>query len=76
MRDVDAAVVWDAIAANVAESVDMIQIPKEQNIISRVVIGRMKTSPNTAAAEQFMTFMTSPEARSILRNNKYRTDEP
>jgi molybdate transport system substrate-binding protein len=76
MRDVDAAVVWDAIAANVAESVDIIKIPKEQNIISRVVIGLLKTSSNKAAAEQFMAFMTSPEARRILQDNKYRTDEP
>lgn len=76
MRDVDAAVVWDAIAANVAEAVDVIQIPQEQNVISRVSIGLMKTARNKKAAEQYMTFMTSAEGRRILQDNGYRVDEP
>ena len=76
MGDVDAAIVWDAIAANIADSVDVIEIPKEKNVISRVVVGLMKTSANPEAARKFIAFVTGDTGRGILRQNGYRTEAP
>ena len=76
MGDVDAAIVWDAIAANIADSVDVIKIPEEYNVISRVVVGLMKTSKHKEAAKKFIEFMTSQKGRAILNSKGYRTEPP
>ena len=76
MKDADAAIVWDAIAANIAKDVDVVEIPPEKNVISSVVVGRMKTSKDPEAARQFVEFMTSPAGREILNRNGYRTEPP
>lgn len=74
MNNVDGAIVWDAIAANIADSVDLIEIPQEINEISTVVCGLMKTSKNKEAAKQFMQFMASPDGQAILKKMGYRTE--
>lgn len=74
--DLDAAIVWDAIAANIADSVEVIEIPKDKNIISRVVVGLMKTSGNKDAARKFIDFMTGETGQAILRGKGYRTESP
>ena len=76
MKKVDAAVVWDAIAANIAEDVDVLEIPKDKNIISRVVVGLMKDAPRQEAARKFIQFMTSPRGRAILKSRGYRIEAP
>ena len=76
MNDVDAAVVWDASAANLGDAVDVIEIPKERNIFSHVVLGTLSTSPNPEAAAQFATFLTGPEGQVILHASGFRVDEP
>lgn len=74
MHNVDVAIVWDAIAANIADSVETIEIPREFNEISTVVCGLMKTSANKVAAKRFMQFMVSPEGQAILKKLGYRTE--
>ena len=74
--DRDAAIVWDAIAANIADSVDVIEIPKDKNVISRVVVGLMKTSKDKESAQRFIDFMTGEKGRSILHGKGYRTESP
>ena len=76
MKDVDGAIVWDAIAANIADAVEVVEIPPDKNVISRVVVGRMTTSKDRDAAKRFVTFMTGPTGREILRRNGYRIDAP
>ena len=76
MGDIDAAIVWDAIAANLAESVETIEIPKDKNVISRVVVGLMTTSRNKGAARKFVDFMTGPKGRAILQAHEYQTLDP
>jgi molybdate transport system substrate-binding protein len=76
MNNVDVSVVWDAIAVNIADSVDTIAIPKEINEISVVACGLMKTSANKPAARKFMQFMTGPAGRAILNGNGYLTEAP
>ncbi len=76
MADVDAAIVWDAIAANVADSVDIIEIPLEQNKISTVVVGLMKTAAHKEAARKFVAFIASPRGQEILTSKGYRVTSP
>lgn len=76
MDSADAAIVWDAIAANVADSVGIVEIPLEKNIVSQVVVGLMSTSKDKDSARKFIDFMTGPEGRAILKSKGYRTEAP
>ena len=73
---IDAAVVWDAIAANLADSTDVVAIPKEKNVISHVVIGLMKSSQDKALARRFIDFLTGQAGREVFRRHHYRVDPP
>jgi len=76
MKDVDAAIVWDAIAANIADAVDTIEIPPEVNEISTVVAGLMKSSQHPEEARKFVSFMRSPAGKTILSVKGYQTEPP
>lgn len=76
MGDVDAAIVWDAIAANVADSVDVVEIPRDGNVFSHVVIGLMRTSKNKESARAFIRFLNSDTGRAILKSKGYRVEPP
>ena len=76
MGAADAAIVWDAIAATIADSVDVVPIPRESNIVSRVVVGLLTTSEHKTAARRFIDFMTGPRGRAILESKGYRTERP
>ena len=72
----DAALVWDAIAINNANALDMIEIPLEQNRVSNVVVGMLSTGRNKKQARQFVDFITSDAGQEILKRNGYRTSKP
>ncbi len=76
MKDIDASIVWDAIAANFADGVDAVKIPKKYNVISEVVAGLMKTSKRKTSAKRFLDFIKGKEGQKILKAKKYRTEEP
>jgi molybdate transport system substrate-binding protein len=76
MKAVDAAIVWDAIAANLAADVDVVPIPKEQNKISRVVLARLKSSRHPEAAGRFLDFVAGPKGREILESKGFRVEAP
>lgn len=73
-RNADAAIVWDAIAANIKDDIEIIPIPKDQNIISKVVIGKLKNSPSPNAAKAFLAFITSKNGKAILKKYGYQTE--
>jgi molybdate transport system substrate-binding protein len=73
---VDAAIVWNATAANVAESTDVVRIPPEKNIVSRVTAGLLTTSTQPDLATDFMNFMAGREGRAIFREHGYTTEDP
>lgn len=76
MKDVDASIVWDAIAAHVADDIDMLEIPREHNEISTVVAGLLKTSQHPEAARQLLAFITSPAGQRTLQAKGYRIGPP
>ena len=75
-RKVDAAIVWDATAANYATSCQAIPIPTEKNIISRVVVGLMTTSSQPDKARKFIEFLTSKPGQAILNAHGLQTEAP
>jgi molybdate transport system substrate-binding protein len=76
MKDVDAAIVWDAIAAGIREAVDTIEIPQAVNEISTVVCARLKSAPHPKEAQRFLQFLAGPTGQRLLRENGYRTEHP
>ena len=76
MKDVDAGIIWDAIAANMSDSLESIPIPVDKNIISTIVAGLLKESKNKSSAGQFVDFMKSDKGQQILRDNGYQTEKP
>ena len=76
MKDVDAGIVWTAIAANMSDSVETIPIPADKNAISKIVVGLLKKSKNKSAAQKFIDFMKSDKGQRILNDNGYQTEEP
>ena len=76
MKTVDAAIVWDAIAANIADDVDKVAIPPEKNIISEVVLARLSGSARPEKAESFIKFVSGPDGQRILKEKGFRIDKP
>ena len=72
MRNVDAAIVWDAIANSITDEVDCIEIPADLRIDSDVVLARLTQSRNPALANQFVAFVLGAEGQGILREAGYR----
>ena len=72
----DAVIVWDAVAAYYTEHGKQIEIPTEQNVISTVEIGILKSTSNLQMAEKFMQFMASERAREIFKKHNYRVSKP
>jgi molybdate transport system substrate-binding protein len=71
-NNADAAIVWDATAAQHAAKTDIVKIPFKDNIISAVSVGLMKTSQDPEVARAFIRFLTSPEGKAILSAKDYR----
>ena len=76
MNAVDTGIVWDAIATNIADDVDRIIIPRDMNVISKVVVGLLTDSKDKIAAQKFIDFLTSDKGREILGNNGFQTEVP
>ncbi len=76
MKDVDAAIVWDAVAQGIRESVDTIEIPEAVNEVSTVVCARLKSAPHPKEAQRFLQFLVSSAGQRLLRENGYRTERP
>ena len=76
MNAVDAAIVWDAIAANMTNDVQAIAIPPEQAIISEVVLARLSGSRHPEAAQRFLAFVNGAKGQRILQETGYRVSAP
>jgi len=72
----DAAIIWDAIAAQYADRADVVPIPPGQNVFSRVAVGVLKSSKDRALADEFVKFLQSDDGQAIFRKFHYRTEPP
>jgi molybdate transport system substrate-binding protein len=74
--DVDAAIVWDATAVDLGGAVEVVAVPVDSALVSRVDIAMLTDARNPEVARQFIEFCTGPRARGILRRKGYRVDAP
>lgn len=72
----DAAIVWDAIAAYYPDSAEAIAIPRPQNVVSRVTISLLKSSAVPDMAKRFVAFLTSDAGQAIFQKHHYTTQLP
>jgi molybdate transport system substrate-binding protein len=63
---VDAAIVWDALAADLGKRVCCLPIADDIRIDSKVVIARLSTSRQAEAAQAFIDFCRGPQGQTIL----------
>ncbi|NDP21991.1 MAG: molybdate ABC transporter substrate-binding protein [Paludibacter sp.] len=71
LGNIDAAIVWKAIAMDYQKEANIILIPKENNVIASIEAGVIKNSSNKEAAMELINFITSDEGKSILQESGY-----
>ena len=69
---VDAGIVWDAVARQYPEMV-MIHVPLLEQARHQVALGVLTTSRHPQQAEEFATFLASPEGQAIFHGLGYET---
>ena len=75
-RALDAVIVWRATARYYEKYGDVVEIPREKNVISFVEGAVLSFTCNRTAAEAFLDFLCSGEGRRIFKQHGYRTDLP
>ena len=77
-KTIDATIAWDAVAAgeNFADAVEIVPIPLEQDIISRVAVAVLTCSKDLPLARQFAGFLAGPTAQAIFQKHHYRVTAP
>ena len=76
LRALDAVIVWDAVAALYPEEGEIVPIPLEQNVISTVAIGVLRSSTHPELARQFIELVTSKEGQEVFRKHHYTITAP
>jgi len=70
MGQADASINWgDVVYEN--EDIEIIDIPKEQNLIKIIPIGTLTFSEEPEAAELFVDFCASDEAKTVFENHGF-----
>ncbi|MEV7541581.1 molybdate ABC transporter substrate-binding protein [Streptomyces sp. NPDC089915] len=67
LGEADAALVYKTDAAASKGKVDAVEIPDDQNAIASYPAATLKATKNTAAADAFVKWLSTPEAQRILR---------
>ncbi len=70
MGTVDASIIWTDLVTN-NEKIDVVEIPRDQNIIKVVPIGTLAFSANKDAARKFVDFVASAEGKAIFEKHGF-----
>jgi molybdate transport system substrate-binding protein len=76
LGQLDAVIVWDAMAAYFAEDGDVVPIPLEQNVISTVAAGVLTCSEHPELAGKLIDFIASERGKTIFRKHQFTTELP
>lgn len=74
LKQLDAVIVWDAMAAYFAADADVVEIPREKNVISTVAAGVLKSSECPELATKLVEFIASDEGKAIFQKHHYTTE--
>jgi len=66
-RQVDAAFGWTAFHHLEPNRIEIIEMPKDQQVARGTCVGMLSFARQPVAAEQFMNFLASPESRRFYR---------
>ncbi len=66
-------IIWQASLVGTEKETDIIEIPKEQNIIKIIPIGTLTFSESQDMAKQFVDFVTSAEGKAIFEKYRFTT---
>ncbi|MCX4551295.1 molybdate ABC transporter substrate-binding protein [Streptomyces sp. NBC_01387] len=67
LGEADAGLVYKTDAATATDKVDTVDIPDAQNAVASYPAAALKTSKHSAAAAEFVAWLSSPEAQKILQ---------
>ncbi|MCF8009587.1 MAG: molybdate ABC transporter substrate-binding protein [Halanaerobiales bacterium] len=73
LNQADAGIVWKANYFENTDELDMIKIPKNNNIIKKISIGVLKYSGNKKEAEKFIEYIKSSKSIKIFEKYGYNT---
>ncbi len=76
LGSLDAAIVWDAVAAFFPEQTETVAIPRENNVISTVAVGVLSRTKHPEQAARFVKFLTSDEGLAVFKKHGYATRLP
>lgn len=74
MKNIDAAIMWDANARQFAEALDIVAIPLDQNLVATIPIVALNSSRFPDLAQEFIKFVTSSDGMKILREHHYTVE--
>ncbi len=73
MRQADASIIWKASLLGTEDKTDIIEIPKQQNCIKVIPIGRLTFSKDKKMAKEFVAFVASSEGKRIFEKCGFTT---
>ena len=73
MSQIDASIIWKASLLGTENKTDIVEIPKKQNCIKVIPIGRLTFSENKKMAKKFVDFVVSSEGKSIFKECGFTT---
>ena len=83
MKQADASIIWADLVVN-SEKMEIVEIPREQNIVKIIPIGTLTFSEKKDVATKFVDFVASPEGKAIFEKHgftaypdeKYEGEQP
>jgi molybdate transport system substrate-binding protein len=72
MKQADASIIWEDLVVN-SEKMEIVEIPREQNIIKIIPIGTLTFSEQKDAAKMFVDFVASPAGKAIFKKYGFTT---
>ena len=66
-NEIDAAFGWTAFQHLEPERIEVIEIPKEQQVLRGTGVGLLSFSKEPEAAKKFMDFLASPDSRNYYK---------
>ncbi len=70
MEQADASIIWEDLVVN-SEKMEIVEIPREQNIIKIIPIGTLTFSEKKDTATKFVDFVASPEGKAIFEKHGF-----
>ena len=67
MNQADASIIWRSSLLGTENKINIVEIPKKQNCIKIIPIGRLTFSKNKEMAKSFVNFVASSEGKSIFQ---------